>query len=130
MANIKNLRIWDTLRSDTRIKVNSSLFGLRSTAIYLPTNSILDARELEYTPADGERLKKIIETPRELLEEMIGDFRPTPTINGNYFVEVCVSRDGAFVALQLNQFERMSYEPVTPVLIFEGKEAQLISQLF
>ena len=34
------------------------------------------------------------------------------------------------IALLLNQFQRMSYEPVTSTLIFEGVDAQIISQLF
>ena len=130
MAKIKNLRIWETLRSDSRITVSSSLFGLRTTVVYQPTGSVVDARLLEYTPADGERLKKILEVPRESLISAIGEFRPTPTVNGNYIAEVCVSRDQSFVALQLSQFVRMSYEPVTSVLTFEGDEALLISELF
>lgn len=130
MAKIKNLRIWETLRSDSRITVSSSLFGLRTTVVYQPTGSVVDARLLEYTPADGERLKKILEAPRESLISAIGEFHPTLTVNGNYIAEVCVSRDQAFVALQLSQFVRMSYEPVTEVLTFEGDEALLISELF
>lgn len=130
MAKIKNLRIWETLRSDSRITVSSSLFGLRTTVVYQPTGSVVDARLLEYTPADGERLKKIFEAPRESLISAIGEFHPTPTVNGNYIAEVCVSRDQSFVALQLSQFVRMSYEPVTEVLTFEGDEALLISELF
>lgn len=130
MAKIKNLRIWEPLRSDSRITVSSSLFGLRTTVVYQPTGSVVDARLLEYTPADGERLKKILEAPRESLISAIGEFHPTSTVNGNYIAEVCVSRDQAFVALQLSQFVRMSYEPVTEVLTFEGDEALLISELF
>ena len=41
-----------------------------------------------------------------------------------------MSRDGAFLAIQLHQFTRMSYEPVTGVLIFEGDEARTLRQLF
>lgn len=44
--------------------------------------------------------------------------------------EVCASRDGAFLAVQLHQFTRMSYEPVTDVLIFEGNDARIVKELF
>jgi len=44
--------------------------------------------------------------------------------------EVCASRDGAFLAVQLHQFTRMSYEPVTDVLLFEGDDARVMKQLF
>ena len=44
--------------------------------------------------------------------------------------EVCASRDGAFLAVQLHQFTRISYEPVTDVLIFEGNDARIVKELF
>jgi len=47
-----------------------------------------------------------------------------------YMLEVACSRDGRFVALLLQQFARMSYEPVTDTLFFEGDDAQIVSQLF
>lgn len=106
------------------------MFGLRTTATFSPTNSVIDANTFEYSPADGERLKRLLDTPREKLAEAIGNFRPKATVNGNYMAEVCASRDGAFLAVQLHQFIRMSYEPVTDVLVFEGYDARTIKQLF
>ena len=85
---------------------------------------------IEYSPADGEQLKRILDTPQGKMAGAIGDFRPKPTVNGNYMAEVSMSRDGAFLAIQLHQFTRMSYEPVTSVLIFEGDEARALRQLF
>ena len=40
------------------------------------------------------------------------------------------SRDGVFLAIQLFQFTRMSYESVTEVLIFDGDDAKALSPLF
>ena len=45
-------------------------------------------------------------------------------------VEVCTSRDGVFAAILLHQFTRMSYEPVTDVVVFEGEDARTITKLF
>ena len=106
------------------------MFGLRTNATFSPTNSVIDANTFEYSPADGERLKRLLDTPREKLSAAIGDFRPKATVNGNYMAEVCASRDGAFLAVQLHQFTRMSYEPVTDVLLFEGDDARMMKQLF
>lgn len=103
---------------------------LRTTAIYNPTNSVIDAKSFEYSPADGERLKRLLESPAEQLSERMGDFRPEATVNGNYMAEVCQSHDGAFLAVQLFQFISMSYEPVTEVLLFEGSAAGIVGQLF
>lgn len=130
MANIKNLQMWDTICDDACISVCKSLFGLRTTATYNPTNSVIDAKSFEYSPADGERLKCLLETPYDKLTAAIGDFHPKATVNGNYMAEVCASRDGAFLAIQLFQFTRMSYEPMTDVFIFDGDNAKRLSLLF
>ncbi len=130
MANIKNLQMWKDICADARIRISKSLFGLKTTAVYEPTQSIIDIRTIEYTPQDGDRLHRILSAPREELAEVIDGFRPKEVPNGNYMLEVARSRDGQFVALLLQQFTRMSYEPVTGTLFFEGDDARIISQLF
>ena len=122
--------MWNSICADARIGISKSLFGLRSTAVYNPTNSVIDARTIELSPADGEQVRRILSSSRENLAQAIGNFRPKPVVNGNYMVEVCTSRDGAFLAILLQQFTRMSYEPVTDVLIFENDEARTIAKLF
>lgn len=130
MANIKHLQMWNSICADARINVSKSLFGLRTTAVYTPTNSVIDARTIELSPADGEHVKRILSSPREDLAQVIGDFRPKPVANGNYMAEVCASHDGVYLAVLLHQFTRMSYEPVTNVHVFEGDEAQIVAKLF
>ena len=130
MANIKNLRMWDDIRNDSRVSIRKTMLGLKTTAIYQKTQSIINTKTIEYTPQDGDRLRSILETPVEKLEEAIGDFHPSPVPNGNYLTELCSSQDGVFVALMLLQFQRLDYEPVTPVIIFEGKEAQVVRNIF
>lgn len=128
MANIKNLQMWNTICADARISISKSFFGLRTTAVYNPTNSVLDTRVIELSPADGGHVKNILE--QENISQAVGDFHPKPVANGNYIVEVCNSRDGEFLAIQLKQFIHMNYEPVTEVLIFEGNEAHAIMKMF
>ena len=130
MANIKNLQMWKDICADARISISKSMLGLKTTAVYAPTQSVIDARTIEYTPQDGDRLRRILSSNKEDLAEAIDGFRPKEVPNGNYMLEVCRSRDGQFVALLLQQFTRMSYEPVTDTLFFEGADAQIISQLF
>ena len=130
MTKVKNLQMWNTICNDARISISKSLFGLSTTVTYIKTNSPLEAHIFEYSPADGEKLKMILESPYEILQSIIGSFHPQKTVNGNYMVEVCGSQDGEFLAVLVNQFIHMSYEPVTNVLIFEGKEAQSVKQLF
>ena len=130
MANIKNLQMWNSICNNSCISVKSSLFGLNATAIYQPTQSAIKVETLEYNPETGDKLKRIIESPKDELDKAIGLFRPQPTVNGNYLLEKLSSQDGQFTALQLLQFHQLSYEPVTEVLLFEGKDAEVINKLF
>lgn len=122
--------MWNTICADARISISKSLLGLRTTMTYTPSSSIIDANTFEYSPADGDRLKRLLDTPREKLVDALGDFRPKTVANGNYLAEVCISRDGAFLAVLLLQFIHLSYEPVTDVLVFEGDIARAVRQLF
>ncbi len=130
MANIKKLQMWNNICADARFSISKSLFGLSTTVTYTPSNSVLDANTYEYTPADGEQLKHILLAPAEGIAKAAANFHPKTTVNGNYLAEVCTSRDGAFIAVQLLQFAHLSYEPVTDVLFFEGDDARILKQLF
>ena len=130
MANIKNLQMWNDICKDSRVSISKSFLGLRTTATYVPTQSVIDAHIFQYSPEEGRRLKDILETPMGKLEKAIGDFRPKDISNGNYLLEVCLSHDGQFAALLLKQFSQMNYEPVTNTLFFEGDGAKAISKLF
>ena len=130
MANIKNLQMWNDICKDSRVSIRKSFLGLRTTAIYVPTQSVIDAHSFQYSPEEGRRLKDILETPMDELTKSIGDFHPKDISNGNYMLEVCLSRDGQFAILLLKQFSHMNYEPVTETLFFEGDAAKAISRMF
>ena len=130
MANIQNLQMWNDICTDVRIQISKSLFGMKTTATYKPTNSIINVSKLEYSPQDGEHLRNILSAPRATLSSIIGEYRPKPIVNGNYVLEVCRSRDDLFVCLLLTQYQQLKYKPVTDTLFFEGEEAQTICQLF
>ena len=44
MANIKNLRMWDDIRNDSRVSVRKTMLGLKTTAIYQKTQSIINTK--------------------------------------------------------------------------------------
>ena len=130
MANIKNLQMWNSICADSRIGINKSLFGLKTTATYLPTKSVIDVKIAEYAQKDGERLLRILQTQQDKLSEAVSNFHPREVYNGNYLLEVCKSSDGQFVGLLLKQFSQITYEPVTDALFFEGDKVKAISSLF
>lgn len=127
---MKSMQMWKNICNDARVSISKSFFGLRTTAVYSPSQSVIDARIYEYTPDEGARLKHILDTPSAQLANAIGSFHPQTVPNGNYMLECCASRDGQFVALQLLQYQQMNYEPVTDMLVFEGDDARTISRLF
>jgi hypothetical protein len=130
MANIKNLQMWNTICADARIGVSKTLFGLCSKVVFKPTNSVINAKTLEYSHEEGEHIKRILESSGEVLTSTIENYHPKTTLNGNCLVEICMSQDRAFVAIQLLQFSQLNYVPVTNVVFFEGKDASLVAKLF
>lgn len=130
MANIKNLQMWNTICADARIGVSKSLFGLCSKVVFKPTNSVINAKVLEYSSEDGKRIKHILDSPKEKLATMAGESMLKPTLNGSCLLEVVASQDGAFAAIQLFQFSQLSYVPATDVMIYEGNDASLVMKLF
>lgn len=130
MAKITHLQMWKDICGDDHIVVIKSFLGLRTTAVYQPTNSPLNATKMEFSLADGDKLRRILSSPADNLANAVGDFRPKQTANGNYMAEVCTSQDGAFIAVRLYQFINMNYEPVIGTCRFEGEKAQIIKRLF
>ncbi len=128
MKKITSLQMWNDICSDARIGISKRLLGLRTTAEYLPTHSIIDARVLQLSATDGAHLKHLLTLPMEEMVSGMANFRPQLTVNGNYLAELCCSRDGAFAAVQLRQFSQLSYEPVTDVHCYEGDAALALSQ--
>lgn len=129
MTNIKNLQMWDGICRDARIGISKSFFGLRQTLVYMPTKSEIEAKEIDFSPEDGRRIKAIMEAPRDGLVKAVSGFRPKKVDIGNYMLEVCASRDGEFVAVQLFQFAQLSYAPVTEMIIYEGEDAKTFNQM-
>ena len=102
MANIKNLQMWNTICVDARISISKSLFGLHTTATYNPTNSVIDAKSFEYSPADGERLKRLLNIPYEKLAAAIG-YVPPSIVGTARVVGVAGKREQASLILVGNE---------------------------
>ena len=60
MANIKNLTMGSQLLSDPRITTVSTLFGLSSKAVYVPTGSKISSSVYEYSAQEEDKLKHLL----------------------------------------------------------------------
>ena len=128
MSSIKNLEMAAALSTYEHIEIKKSLFSTK--AIYTPTQSQANAIILEYTPSEGERVEHLLEMP---LDKMAADIqqkgKPAAGANGNFRLELCLSDDHQFCALQLFRFSDFQYKPVFEPRFYEGKDAEAVALL-
>jgi len=128
MSSIKNLEMAAALSAYQHIEIKKSLFSTK--AIYTPTQSQVKPIVLEYTPSEGERMERLLDMP---LDKMAADIqekgKPVAGANGHFRLEICLSDDHQFCALQLFRFSDFQYKPVFEPRFYEGKDAEYITQL-
>ena len=128
MSSIKNLEMAAALSAYQHIEIKKSLFSTK--AIYTPTQSQAKAIILEYIPTEGERVARLLDMP---LDKMAADIqqkgKPVAGANGNFRLELCLSDDRQFCALQLFRFGDFQYKPVFEPSFYEGKDVEAIALL-
>lgn len=128
MSSIKNMEMAAALSANEHIEFKKSWFSTK--AIYAPTQSPLKAIVLEYNPAEGERVKHLLDMP---LDKMASDIqqkgKPVAGANGHFRLELCLSKDRQFCALQLFRFGDFKYNPVVAPRFFEAGEVETITKL-
>ena len=128
MSSIKNLDMAAAVSAYKNITIKKSLFSTK--AIYTPTNSIVKAMALEYSPSDGEKVQRLLDLP---LDKMAADIeqkgKPRTGANGNFRLEVCLSDDRQFCALQLFRFADFSYRPLFEPRFYEGTDVEAVAML-
>ena len=128
MSSIKNLEMAAALSAYPYITIKKSLFSTK--AIYTPTQSQAKAVVLEYSPSEGERVERLLEMP---LDKMAADIaqkgKPVAGANGNFRLELCLSDDHQFCAVQLFRFGDFIYHPVFAPRFYKGKDVEAIVML-
>ena len=128
MSSIKNLEMAAALSAYQHIQIKKSLFSTK--AIYTPTQSQAKAVILEYTPSEGERVARLLDMP---LDKMAADIqqkgKPATGANGNFRLELCLSDDRQFCAVQLLRFGDFQYKPVFDPRFYEGKDVEPFTKL-
>ena len=128
MPSIKNLEMAAALSAYEHIEIKKSLFSTKT--VYMPTQSRVKAHVLEYPPKEGTRVERLLDMP---LDKMAADIRhkgkPEAGANGNFRLELCMSDDRQFCALQLFRFADFQYNPVIAPRFYEGGDVEVITQL-
>jgi hypothetical protein len=110
------------------IEIKKSLFSTK--AIYTPTQSLAKAIILEYSPSEGERVARLLDMPLDkMAAEIQQKGKPVAGVNGNFRLEVCLSDDHQFCAVQLFRFGDFQYKPVFEPRFYEGKDVEPITKL-
>ena len=128
MSSIKNLDMAAAVSAYKNITIKKSLFSTK--AIYTPTGSTVKAMALEYSPSEGEKVKRLLDMPLDKMAADIEQKGKTKTgVNGNFRLEVCLSDDHQFCALQLFRFADFSYRPFYEPRFYEGTDVEYITKL-
>ena len=129
MSSIKNLDMAAAVSAYKNITIKKSLFSTK--AIYTPTGCTIKAMVLEYSPSEGEKVKHLLDMP---LDKMTADIeqkgKPKTGVNGNFRLEVCLSDDHQFCALQLFRFADLCYSSLYEPRFYEGTDVEYITKLF
>ena len=129
MSSIKNLDMAAAVSAYKNITIKKSLFSTK--AIYTPTGSTIKAMVLEYSPSEGEKVKRLLDMP---LDKMTADIeqkgKPKTGVNGNFRLEICLSDDHQFCALQLFRFADLCYSSLYEPRFYEGTDVENITKLF
>ncbi len=130
MASFKHLEMGKSVTKHPNISIQTSFFGLCTTRIYTPTGSKVRPLTHDYSPETGRILESILDCDKNQLEAMLQrKSEIAETTLGNMRLEVALSDDHQFVAVQLFRFVNLLFEPVTDVKFYEGREAELIAGL-
>ena len=128
MSSIKSLDMAAAVSAYKNITIKKSLFSTK--AIYTPTGSIVKAMVLEYSPSEGEKVQHLLDMP---LDKMAADIaqkgKPATGVNGNFRLEICLSDDHQFCALQLFRFADFSYRSLFDPRFYEGNDVEYIAKL-
>ena len=128
MANFNKLQMANALLAHEKLSIKSTLFGLKKQLVYIPTGSPLKVIRDNYHADAIDQLQRIIESDSKGLAAAVKAFRVKKQPIGNVELDICISDDKNFVALQLLQFgDEYAYHPITDPAFFEGEQAQLIA---
>ena len=128
MSSIKNLEMAAALFAYPYITIKKSLFSTK--AVYSPTQSQIKVIILEYSSSEGERVERLLTMPLDKMAEgIVQKGKPAAGANGNFRLELCLSDDHQFCALQLFRFVDFLYHPVFEPRFYKDKDVETIALL-
>jgi len=129
MASLKNLAMSADIVKNEHIDIKKTFWGFHEKVIFNQTGSEVEVKQIEFTTEAGKQLEKLLKTPTSKLADALADCgkiqqRPMSNVK----LDICVSKDRQFLALQLFNYYDLMFHPVTGVRVLEGKIAQLFAK--
>lgn len=128
MSSIKHLDMAAAVSAYHNISIKKSWFSTKVT--YTPTGSTVEATVLEYSPSEGQKVECLLGMPLDqMAAEIEQNGKPKTGTNGNFRLDICLSKDHQFCALQLLRFTNLSYHPLFEPRFYEGTDVEHIVKL-
>lgn len=131
MTNYSKMAMGPELASLNHISIEKKLFGLIINAIYLPTKSKIDGYKLYLSQKGAKTMDLLMKTEKEGDIDSIVESgnKIEYDANGNEKIDVCVSKDHHFLALQRFCYKDYCYAKASDVRIFEDEAAKKVSSI-
>ena len=131
MSKFYNLDMAKEVALHPQIVEASHFFGLLKDIVYAPTSSQVESYSNFYNDNDAQLFKLLIDSPTSKLEESLKPLETVETTDdGRYRLDLCISHDGQFIAMQLNRIAKDVTTHITPIRYFVGKDAERVDQIF
>lgn len=127
MASLNNMEMAAALSNHQHISIKKGFLGLSKTVVYTPTNATVDLSIQEFAPDAEKRLIQLLNASADNLEAEIKKGKLINTPVGHLRLEIALSKDRHFVALQLFRFTDFSYSPMTDPKFYENQQADMIA---
>ena len=122
MARINKMEMAPALLNNPKISVRKSFFGLQTKAVYEPTQSPVETLVYDYSTENGTVVRRILAkaTPESDIEQLVNMLEGvTKAGMGPFRLEMAVSADRRFLALQTFGFSDFQYKPQAEMLVIE-----------
>ena len=131
MSKFNKLDMAKEVAKHPQIVLKNHFFGLFSNTVYAPTSSEVESYSNYYQDKDALLFRNLIDASASDLEQNLKPLEDVETKeDGKYRLDLCVSHDGQFIAMQLNEVVNDVAKHLTPVRYFIGEEAQKVDQIF
>jgi len=131
MSKFHAIEMADEVAKHPHITYSKGLFGKFGQVVYSPTSSKMESYSNYYNEAVARQFQTLINSNDENLSQSLKPLLNTKCEDStNFRLDLCISHDSRFIAMQLNHVADGTITHITPVRYFEGDEAQMVDDIF